>query len=54
MAIPGFGLGVTSSGDSGPPLYFLVRAGSPAMQLNGEVVILEVGYLTLESGIAFF
>jgi hypothetical protein len=54
MAIPGFGLGVTSSGDSGPPLYFLVRAGSPAIQLNGDVVILEVGYLTLESGIAFF
>lgn len=54
LAILGLGLGVTSSGDTGPPLYFLVRCGNPALQMNPDAGFIELGYVTLESGIAFF
>jgi hypothetical protein len=53
-ALHGLGIGVTSSGDTGAPLYFLVRGGNPGLQIDGDVMILELGYVTLESGIAFF
>lgn len=54
LGVLGLGLGLTSSGDSAPPVYVVVRGGSPAFLFSRDASGAEVGYFTFESGIAFF